>query len=122
MSTWTFCDQAAATTPFSLNGRDGEVAVFYGANDDPVKAGFDSLPGISFPLGMCCGYPVMHAKIDHCVGSGYRTLCGWIQIITRDCRKSADHESDARYEEASVDLFPSMASYSIPFASYGTMP
>ncbi|MCJ7739102.1 MAG: hypothetical protein MUQ10_17615 [Anaerolineae bacterium] len=108
--------------PFSLNERDGEVAVFYGAKDDPVKAGFDSLPGISFPIGLCCGYPVMHAKIADYSGSGYRTYCGWIQIITRICRKSADEGLAGRYTTASVDLPPSMEALSVPFVSYGTAP
>ncbi len=121
MASWALYDQVAQTIPFSLNGRDGKVAVYYGVNDDSVRAGFDAIPGVSFPIELCLDYPVIHAEIDSYAGSGYRTFCGWIQIVTRDCRRTAE-DGDSRYAEASIDLAPSIEPLGMPFASYGPAP
>jgi len=108
--------------PFTLNDRPGRVAVTYGPNRDPVAAGFDALPGIHFHLDLCLGYPVMHAQIESYAGSGYRTLCGWIQIVTRECYAKGDTERTNLLRSCSVDLTPSMYGAGIPWVTFGNLP
>jgi hypothetical protein len=114
--------QTVQQIPFTLNDRSGRVAVGYGPGQDPVQAGFDALPGINLPLERCLGYPVMHAQIDQYDGSGYRTLCGWIQIVTRECYAKGDTERENLLRSRSVDLAPSMHGMGIPWVTYGTLP
>ena len=108
--------------PFTLKDRQGRVAVYYGLNDDAVKAGFDAIPGINFPLEQCLGYPVMYAVIDNYEGTGYRTLCGWIQIITRVCGIMDDKDHIDIQRSYSVDLVPAMSESKVPFVVYGNLP
>ena len=81
MNNWHLYDKAAAVIPFNLRGFDGSVAVYYGVNDDPAKAGFDFLAGLNFDINLCLGYPVIHARIESYAGTGYRTFCGWLQVL-----------------------------------------
>lgn len=78
MNTWSLYDKATKLIPFNLNGYNGEVAVYYGKNDYPVKAGFDILPGLNFDIDLCRGYPVVHVKIENYEGSGTeRSVVGY---------------------------------------------
>ncbi len=47
MNNWSFYDSVTGLIPFKLKGYNGKVSVYYGVNDDPIKVGFDSLPGIT---------------------------------------------------------------------------
>jgi hypothetical protein len=58
------------------------VAVAYGVTADPVAAGFDVIPSLPFDIALCRGYPNIHAAIEAHGESGYRGLCGWIQVFT----------------------------------------
>jgi len=121
-STGSFDDRVAESIPFHLKGYDGIVSVYYGANTDPHKAGFDALPGISFDVSACLGYPVMAARIEAYHGAGYRMLCGWIQIITSVYTDSRDG-GDTRTETfVSLDVAPSLQEADLPFCTFGFLP
>jgi hypothetical protein len=122
MSTDSYFLKAQKLVPFTLQGRQGRVAVYYGPNDDAVKAGFDTLSGIDFPIELCLGYPVMQAQIERYAGSGYRTLCGWIQIITRECYATADTERTNLQRSCSIDVLPAMHGAGVPWACFGNLP
>ena len=107
---------------FTLNDRRGRVAVSYGPGQDPVAAGFDALPGIPFDLDLCLGYPVMQAQIESYAGSGYRTLCGWIQIVTRECYGREDTARTDLLRSRSIDLIPSMVGSGVPWVVHGNLP
>ncbi|MBN2391839.1 MAG: hypothetical protein JXR84_14020 [Anaerolineae bacterium] len=114
--------EAQKRIPFTLAGRQGQVAVCYGPNHDAVKAGFDAIPGIPFPIAFCEGYPAMQVQIESYAGGGYRTICGWIQIVTREELASADQEwADAR-RSCSVDVASAMSETGLPFAVFGMLP
>ncbi|MBN1400321.1 MAG: hypothetical protein JXA74_05770 [Anaerolineae bacterium] len=122
MNPWSLYERPAALIPFALAGRAGQVAVYYGANDDPVRAGFDALAGLKFDIELSRGYPVVHARIERYAGSGYRAWCGWIQIITSVYADSHD-PATARIAPATfVDLAPSLEEVGIPFCSLGYLP
>ena len=114
--------QAQRLIPFTLHDRRGRVAVTYGPNHDPVQAGFDALPGIPFDLDLCLGYPVMQAQIESYAGSGYRTLCGWIQIVTRECYGREDAERTNLLCSRSIDLIPAMYGAGVPWVVHGNLP
>jgi hypothetical protein len=114
--------EAEARLSFTLGGHPGTIAVYYGANADPAKAGFDALPGLNIPLDICLGYPVMHARIESYSGSGYRMLCGWIQIITRESLAVTAQVREDAHRSRSVDLLPAMEDSGTPFATYGFLP
>jgi hypothetical protein len=123
MSIEPYFPNAQQKIPFVLAGREGHVAVYYGPDDDPVKAGFDHIPGIHFPLDLCLGYPVMQVEIESYAGFGYRTLCGWIQIVTREERSvTADGEPTDVRRSCSIDVIPSMRGLGMPFATFGELP
>jgi hypothetical protein len=111
-----------ATLPFCLHGRQGQVAVYYGVNSDPVYAGFDALAGLGFDPALCAGYPAVHARIEAFEGTGYRALCGWIQIITSE-RYGADDPARQRPQRAvDVDLAPALEACAMPFCCVGYRP
>jgi hypothetical protein len=122
MSSWSFYDKVAESIPFSLKGYSGKVSVFYGVNDDPTKVGFDSLSGLNFDIDRSRGYPVMHARIESYEGSGYRTFCGWLQIVTNVYFDSHDREKSMPETYVSMDVAPAFQESDIPFASYGHLP
>jgi hypothetical protein len=112
-------NQPAIVIPFSLNEHDGKVVVYYGKNDDPIKAGFDIVPDLNFEIDLVRGYPMMHARVENYSGSGYRMLCGWIQIVTEEFYPSEGGRID---KSVFVDVLPSMQVFGIPFASFGYLP
>ena len=119
MNTWSLYNKLAESIPFNLHGYNGRVSVYYGKNDDPVKAGFDSFEGLDFDLNLLCGFPAIHGKIKY-EGSGYRTYCGWIQIVTDDFYRSYDEKKGEKF--ISVDVSPSMRDSNFPFVSFGHLP
>ena len=114
--------KSQTTLSFTLAGYQGFIALYYGPDNDPVKAGFDFIPGINFPTDLCLGYPVMQAQIESYAGFGYRMLCGWIQIITRECLPTADQGQEDAYRSCSIDLIPTMHDLESPFATFGFLP
>jgi len=114
--------EAQQRIPFALKGHSGCVSVYYGPNDDAIKAGFDAIPGIDFPFELCHGYPAMHARIESFTGSGYRTICGWIQIITRKTFTPADKARINPKRSCAIDVFPAMRESGVPFVCYGDLP
>jgi len=71
--------------PFRHNDRRGLAVVSYGRNEDPVKAGFDSLSELSydslaalgFDINLTIGYPSMHAWIE--TYEGYKMRCNYAE-------------------------------------------
>jgi hypothetical protein len=122
MSHWSLYDRAAALIPFSLRERSGTVAVYYALNDDPIHAGFDFLAGLNFTVDQCRGNPVIHARVERYAGSGYRTLCGWIQVVTAVYRDSHDREEARTTTRVSVDDVPALAGSDVPYVSFGNLP
>jgi hypothetical protein len=114
--------EATKRIPFTLNGCRGSVSVFYGANDDAVASGFDLLAGLGFDARLCRGYPVMRAWVDAYSGSGYRTLCGWVQIITDTFYDSYDAGAPQTGQTVSIDVAPAMSELAMPFAAFGSLP
>jgi hypothetical protein len=115
-------DQAAAKIPFLLRGYGGMACVYYGANEDPIKAGFDCLPELPFDINLSRGYPVILARIEAYAGSGYRTFCGWIQIVTSVYRDPDDGGRGRTETFVSGDVAPALDGLPVPFASYGNLP
>ena len=76
--------------PFTLHQRQGVVAVRYGPNAGPEESGFDILPNMPFDIALCRGYPTVHAEIAEYAGTGYRTVCGWVQLVTNVRYSAAD--------------------------------
>jgi hypothetical protein len=122
MNTKSYFPKAQKIIPFKLADRQGEVAVYYGPNDDAVRAGFDAIPGINFPIALCHGYPAMHARIKSYTGAGYRTLCGWIQIVTRAVFPVGDTERTTPHLSCSLDVVPALHESQLPFAVFGDLP
>jgi len=108
MSLAPFFGRSQAEIPFTLHDRPGSVAVYYGASEDATKVGFDALPGLNTPLELCLGYPVMQARIERYAGAGYRTLCAWIQVVTRHEYAPDDADGANPSVARSVDVAPSM--------------
>jgi hypothetical protein len=122
MSAWPFYDRPAALILFSLDGYNGKIAVFYGSNDDPARVGYDFLAGVDFDTNVCCGYPLMHARIEQYQGTGIRTFFGWIQVVTNVRRRA--HPPDKVKPETSVfsDTCPALSASDLPFAMFGCLP
>lgn len=110
------------TIPFTLKDYPGQVTVHYGENTDPVKAGFDALDGLTLDLAETIGYPCVHATIEQYAGSGYRTLCGWIQIVTDDWYADVTEDAHPVRHAISTDVAPAMASLDLPYACMGNLP
>jgi hypothetical protein len=119
MNMQSLYNEPAMVIPFKHYKHDGRVVIYYGKNEDPVKAGFDIIPNLNFDINLCHGFPVMHARIDYS-GHGYRQLFGWIQIITDEYYQSG--EKGKFKKSVFVDVVPSMQSFGIPFASFGYLP
>jgi hypothetical protein len=119
---WSFYDKPTELVPFSLRGYNGKVAVYYGSNDDPQKVGYDFLAGSNFDFNMCCGYPVIHARIEQYEGSGIRTFLGWLQIVTGVRSHAHDPKKAQTATSVSVDICPTMRESDIPFYSFGSLP
>ena len=108
--------------PFTLHGRPGRVAVNYGVTADPVAVGFGAIPKLGFDPTLCQGYPTMRAVIEAYGGSGYRTLCGWIQVVTGKYYRAGSKDTEPAETEVSVDKLPAMTDVDIPFAAFGNLP
>jgi hypothetical protein len=106
--------------PFVLNGKSGRLAVEYKANDDVNESGFDLLAG-AFDPRIALGYPTMHGRFVAYEGSGYRTACGWIQVI-----RSAFYDDLAADEPVACDTEADLAGYvhegGVPFFAFGYLP
>lgn len=116
--------------PFRHNDRRGLAVVSYGRNEDPVKAGFDSLSELSydslaalgFDINLTIGYPSMHAWIETYEGYGYRTILGWVQVVTDKYYDSYESENDPVEVEVSVDRYQPFQKLELPFFAYGNLP
>jgi hypothetical protein len=122
MDNWSFYEKLTASIPFNLKGYNGKVVVYYGINNDPIKVGFDSLAGLNFNTNLSLGYPVMHARFEDYEGSGYRMICGWIQIITNTYADSHNSETAQTETFVSADIIPSLQELDFPFAAFGNLP
>jgi hypothetical protein len=122
MSIGSLFASPSAVVPFRLRGFSGSLAVYYAANNDPAQAGFDFLGGLGFNLDLCRGYPVIHARVEEYAGSGYRTVCGWIQVVTRYDRLSNDPAAARETKSLSCDIAPAFQDLNLPFACYGNLP
>lgn len=121
MSDW-LDNPVTRAIPFSLKGYEGVVSVAYGADPDPARAGFDALPGFPFDLALCRGYPVMEARIARYGGSGYRMLCGWIQLVTGVYTEPGDGGEARTQRHVSVDMAPAFEEVDSPFCVFGMLP
>jgi len=98
------------------------VAVTYRAIQDPIAAGFDVIPKLPFDVSQCRGYPNIHAVIENYGGSGYRGLCGWIQVVTGKRYRGGNENTAPADTETDVDKLPSIAGIDMPFAVFGYLP
>ena len=62
----------------------------------------------------------MNARIQNYTGTGIRTSCSWIQIITDRFRTSKNSTTEDIFVE--VDVAPFMRELGVPFYSYGNLP
>ncbi len=115
-------DVPVTSIPFTLFGRRGQLAVRYGVTVDPDALGFDVIPGLGLHPDACRGYPTIHATIEQYRGAGYRTLCGWIQVITAERYRAGPAAAAPADTSIAVDQFPSMAGIDMPFAITGFLP
>jgi hypothetical protein len=70
--------------PFELLGIKNVIEVIYKTNESVVESGFDTLADLPFDPNLCIGYPTVHAYIKNMTNTGYRRLCGWIQLVERE--------------------------------------
>ena len=115
-------DLPVTSIPFTLFDRRGQLAVRYGVTVDPEALGFDVIPGLGFHPEACRGYPTIHARIEHYRGAGYRTLCGWIQVITAERHRAGTAAATSPDTSIAVDQIPSMLGIDMPFAITGFLP
>ena len=113
---------ALTSVPFTHFGRPGTLAIRYGVTVDPATVGFDVVPGLGLDTQQCRGYPIIRATIERYGGAGYRTICGWIQVVTAQHYRSGDEETTPAETSTSVDQFPSMIGVDLPFAIVGFLP
>lgn len=121
MNNWSLFDKAAELIPFHLGEYGGQVAVYYGINDDPIKSGFDFLAEVNFDISACRGYPVIHARIESYEGTGFRTFLGWIQIITSLYSSSHVREKALAQTFIAVDTCPALGESDLPFYAFGSL-
>lgn len=119
---WSFYDAPAASIAFSTRGYHGKIAVYYGSNDNPHQVGYDFLPGVSFDINLCRGYPLLHARIEHYEGAGIRALFGWIQLVTGVRTPAQGAENAQPTTEISIDISPALSESDLPFYSFGSLP
>jgi len=113
---------ATLRLPFTLHDRQGVIAVRYGPNAGPEESGFDILPNMPFDIALCRGYPTVHAVIEEYSGTGYRTVCGWVQIVTNVRYSADDPQRQSERRSVSIDLAPAMEATHMPFACVGNLP
>jgi hypothetical protein len=88
--------------PFSLRGIQNTIEVIYKANESAGESGFDALLDLPFDPRLCVGYPAVHACIKNMANTGYRRLCGWIQLVQREYFSSESLEKPDE-NELSID-------------------
>ena len=106
MSVTSLFAESPLVIPFRLHGLEGRLAVNYGPSRDPIAAGFGVLGDLGFDLELCRGYPLLVARIEDFGGTGYRSLCGWIQIVTRGDLDGHDPATAREQISSSVDVMP----------------
>ena len=102
----------ALDIPFRMHDQAGVVAVAFGVNHDPVATGHD-LVAVGYDEGTFRGFPVVECRVDYS-GTGYRGLCGWLQIV--------DRSEETGMLESSVDLLPALAHTDSPMCYLGYLP
>jgi hypothetical protein len=106
-------DATITSIPFRLNDLDGEVAVEYGVNEDPMRWGYGLL-GLAYPTEVARGFPVVQATVSY-PGEGYGAYMGWLQIVR--------YRVGGRGEEILVfDVAPQLSEADTPYLSYGLRP
>ena len=98
------------------------MAVTYGVTEDPVAAGFDVVPNLPFDIALCRGYPNIRGVIESYGGSGYRGLCGWIQVVTGKRYRAGSEDEASADTSIDVDKLPSIGGLDVPFAVFGYLP
>ena len=66
--------------PFAFKGIPNMLEVAYKASESNAETGFDMFD-LPFDPAICIGYPTIHACIKDMKNTGYRRLCGWIQLV-----------------------------------------
>ena len=100
---------------FKLNGKKGVIHIDYAINNDVYESGFDMLTHLGFDVNMCIGYPTIHASIKDFDATGYRRLCGWIQVLK--CEYFHTHEETSPTD--TKFFIDSLPNYELPFFAYG---
>ena len=80
------------------------------------------LGDLGFDPELCRGYPLLVARVEEFGGTGYRSLCGWIQIVTRGDLDGHDPATARRQVSSSVDVMPAFEALGLPFAGFGSLP
>ena len=100
---------------FELNGKSGVIHIDYLANTNVSESGFDMLTHLGFDVNMCMGYPTIHASIKNFEATGYRRLCGWIQVLKCEYFNSPEETSPVHTKF----IIDSLYSNELPFFAYG---
>jgi hypothetical protein len=113
------------TFAFSLDGRNGSVAVEFGANDDPSRWGFGAL-GLDWPVSLAVGLPVLEATVSY-AGEGYAAVMGWIQVVRIRVGERSESlvpaaEKAPAGDHVWVDGPPNLRGLGVPFVSFGPCP
>lgn len=87
---------------FCLRGIQNTIEVIYKVNESAEESGFDALLDLPFDPNLCIGYPTIHAFIKNMTNTGYRRLCGWIQLVQREYFSSESLEKPDQ-NEISID-------------------
>lgn len=69
--------------PFSLRDQSGFITVEYSENKSADESGFSALLDFPYDRNVCIGYSTLHAYFENSALTGYKRLCGWIQIVER---------------------------------------
>jgi hypothetical protein len=87
---------------FSLRGIQNTIEIVYKTNENAQESGFDALLDLPFDPRLCIGYPTVHARVKNMPNTGYRRLCGWIQLVQREYFSSESLEKPDE-NELSID-------------------
>ena len=90
MNDWNFHDQAAGLIPFDLRGYKGNVAVYYGINEDPIRAGVDSIPGLSSVVDLTHYGMIIFPTCKNNILAGSSTAhnaVAWKKLLNTACSK-----------------------------------
>jgi hypothetical protein len=107
-------NEPTVVTEFVLRGIPGRVLIHYGANDDPDRWGYPLL-GMSYPVELAKGFPVIQAEVDY-PAEGYAAVLAWIQLVwIRDL-------DGGKPNYQPVDLAPQLLGLDLPYFSFGVRP